>query len=209
MILKSIKNIIFDLGGVIINIEPQKTYDAFLQLSGNILNQNNDSLDSIELFSQYERGVISTSEFIKNIQHQYCPNASPKEIIDAWNAILLDIPQERNDLLLQLKSKYNTFLLSNTNELHRLEIDKQVQDNFSLNGLNAYFQKAYFSYEMKLQKPEDEIFLQILKEQNILPEETLFIDDTPKHLNTANRLGIKTFKATSEENINSLFQEFN
>ncbi len=206
MVPNSVKNIIFDLGGVIINIKPQNTYDAFEKLIGSPINQQNLPVDHYPIFSEFERGTLSSETFLNQFRSEFNINVSDTEIIHAWNAMLLDIPSERHELLLKLKKDYNLFLLSNTNEIHRLYIDQLIRDEYAQDGLNTYFKKTFTSYELNLQKPEDAIFTQVLNDQNLIANETLFIDDTEIHLKTAQKLGIQTILASEMQDMMRIFE---
>ena len=206
MIPKSIKNIIFDLGGVIIDIDPELTFKAFEKLSSSIMFSTTGALDTCPFFSNFERGLMSSDDFIGELLKLCEDDTTEMEVLDSWNAILLDISKEKRDLLLQLKSEYNIVLLSNTNEIHRLWIDDFIEANFSDNGLHSWFNEVYTSYELNLQKPEPEIFKYVLNHKNLVAEETLFIDDTEKHIKSAQNLGIQTILATESNTIIQIFE---
>jgi glucose-1-phosphatase len=190
--MAAIKNIIFDLGGVILNIDFKKTEEAFAALGFKDFSQYITQFHITQLFEDYETGKIEDPAFIKGIQ-QLCPHpVSASAIVHAWNALLLDFPPERIALLRKLKSHYRTFLLSNTNALHY----KSFQDNlFQQSGcyLEDLFEKAYYSQIAKMRKPNAEIFQLVLDENGLNPSETLFIDDTASNLTGAETVGLQTF----------------
>jgi putative hydrolase of the HAD superfamily len=186
-----IQHVIFDLGGVIVNIDPQLTARAFSDLSGT------DPVDIIELhnsanfFSAYETGRISDEQFRNEIR-RFLKKEIPDEQIDqAWGALLLDVPPEKVQMLAQARNHYNTYLLSNTNHIHRLKFCRTFRD---LTGreLDEYFKKVYYSYEMGKRKPDEDIFMQVLEENQLVPAETLLVDDSIPNIETARKLGLKT-----------------
>ncbi|MDQ3046875.1 MAG: HAD family phosphatase [Bacteroidota bacterium] len=188
--LNKYKNIIFDLGGVIFNIDYHLSTQAFASLDL----KNFDSLFSqakqTQLFDRYEKGLISSVEF-RNELRTFYGNDLPDEKIDhCWNALLLDLPKERLDLLKKLKTSHRTFLLSNTNEIHMMAIYAYLHDIYGISDLSAYFEKVYLSYEINMRKPDQEIFQHVLNENGLLAEETLFIDDSAQHVESAKKLGI-------------------
>lgn len=207
MKLTGIKNIIFDLGAVIINIDPERSRKSLDNISGG--NYENDMKELMEgnFFEQYEKGEISTNDFVNTLAEALMQNASESEIKRIWNMTLLDIPKARVDILTRAKKDYNTFLLSNTNDLHIEAIYKMLEEEYNMPNLDSLFDKVYLSYELGLRKPEPEIFRKVLNDNNLKPEETLFIDDSEEHTTAAERLGIRVYHLTSEENLEDLFNE--
>jgi len=186
------KNIIFDLGVVLLNIDFQKTMDAFKNLGADNINEIFSGYAQYDFFDEFEKGSITPDEFRNEIR-KFIKQDSTDEMIDnAWNAMILDFPKERINFLLSCKGKYRTFLLSNTNAIHFPIYNNQLKEKFHINDLSDLFEKAYYSYRLGLRKPDKEIFEMVLKENNLNPEETLFIDDSPAHIATADKLKIKT-----------------
>jgi epoxide hydrolase-like predicted phosphatase len=202
-----IKNIIFDLGGVIINIDYNLTANAFEQMGISNFKELFSQAQQSHLFDLYEKGQISSAEFRieikKIIGHHYTDEAIDK----AWNALLLDIPPNRLTLLDSVKTKYNTFLLSNTNDIHIETFNGYLKQTFGINNLENYFNKLYLSYKVGMRKPDAEIFELVLSENNLVPEETLFIDDSIQHIESAKKLGIQAYWLdVKNESIIELFQ---
>lgn len=187
-----IKNIIFDLGGVIINIDYSLLIEAFSKIGLPHFEAYFSQKEQKKLFDLYEKGMISSQDFREELKKQCKPGTTDAAIDSAWNAMLLDLPKERLDLLLHIKGKHRTFLLSNTNEIHMIFINSYLQKQFEINSLNGHFEKVYLSYEVKMRKPDTEIFELILNQNNLEEEETLFIDDSAQHIESANSLGIST-----------------
>ena len=187
-----IKNIVFDFGGVLYDIDFKKTFDAFEQLGftnfENMFSQHNAN----ELFQNLETGKISPEEFYFYIKKIAPKPITNEQIKDAWNALLLGFRQSSMQYLLELKHKYNLYLLSNTNTIHYNYFTNQLQQQTQFTSLDSFFTKAYYSQNIGRRKPDVETFEFILEDANIKAEETLFIDDTHGNLPNAAILGIKT-----------------
>ncbi len=193
----SIKNLIFDLGGVIINIDFDLTMRA-LQAYTNIQLGVGAYLGKNEIFYNYETGKINSGEFITQIKEKYQLNATNEQIIHAWNALLLDIPTKYVELLLSLKSKYKIFILSNTNPIHIEGVEAILAQSSQIKHLSELCDKVYLSYEMGKAKPEIAIYEQVVNENNLNPEETLFFDDSEINLAGAQKVGIQTMLISSK-----------
>ena len=202
--LKEIKNIIFDLGGVIINLNPPSSILAFQELLKDTYSEMEKELHLKEVLDKFEIGEISSEDFISFFK-VYNPKLIDQEIIDAWNRMLLDIPEERLNLIESLTNNYRVFLLSNTNEIHLKFIDKYVNLNFQMNSISAPFEKAYYSHLMGLRKPNPKIFETIIEDKNLLPSQTLFIDDSEQHILIAKKLNLKTHHLLESETILDIF----
>lgn len=162
----------------------------------------------LQLNNQYEKGEISTDSFVKGYLNTY-PNLTKEAFVTAWNSILKDLPTYRLEFLQQLKKegKYRLFLLSNTNDLHINWVKSNVEfyDKFK-----ACFEKFYLSYEMNLRKPEAAIFQYVLNQNQLVPAETLFIDDTEEHILSAKSLGIHTWHLDPKaDDVSQLFSKVN
>lgn len=188
----AIKNIIFDLGGVILNIDFTITQRAFARLGMPNVDETFGQHLQIGFFDKYDRGEIDAASFINHVISLMPRGTSEQAVIDAWNAMLFDLPPNRFELLQSLKGKYRTFLMSNTNTIHYDAYTKIVMDQYGISNLDALFDKAYYSFHIGMRKPESRFFETILFENNLIPDETLFIDDTPSNLLPAEALGIHT-----------------
>jgi len=192
-VLKNFKNIIFDLGGVIIDLDFQAAYGAFSTLSGLSLHEVKQRVFSFTEFIEYEKGLTSSQEFRIQIKELFQISVSDEAVDRAWCAMLGRIPLERLALLKRLQGKYRTFALSNTNDIHANKFDSIVEESLGSAVLfKAHFESVYYSHEMKMRKPDEEIYLAVLNDQGLRPEETLFIDDTLKNVQAAASLGIQT-----------------
>jgi glucose-1-phosphatase len=207
MLLNGIKNIIFDLGGVIINIRFQLALDAFQKLSksGKVLEFTQRQQSG--LFDAYETGRISDAEFRAGLREQYDIEATDAEIDEAWNALLLDIPEERIHLLRELGNKYRLFLLSNTNAIHLVRFNQIVAESFTIPDLDSLFEKTYYSHLIGQRKPDAVVFEQILAQNNLEAAETLFVDDSIQHIEGTKAVGLKTLFLAPPLTINEAFKD--
>ena len=182
-----IKNIIFDFGDVFINLDKQIVFREMLKFGGT----PNLSPELVDLNNRYEVGQISSEQFISRLSAIY-PSASPTEITNIWNGMLLDFPDERLHFIEDLarQKAYRLFLLSNTNALHIEHVEKLMgSDKF--NRFKNAFEKFYLSHEIKLRKPTSAIYQFVLEENGLKAEETFFIDDTQENTHAAEKLGIR------------------
>lgn len=202
----NLKNIIFDLGGVVLNINYQLTEIAFSKIGLHNFSELYSQSKQNFLFDGFEKGIISPNEFRKELKSFFNHPISEEEIDFAWNSMLLDLPKERVDLLLELKKKYRTFLLSNSNAIHYDVYTKNLQKDYQINSLGDLFEKDYFSFRLHMRKPDEEIFLHVLNDAGIIPAETLFIDDSIQHIETAKKLGIIVYLLEKKESILDLFE---
>ena len=202
-----IKNIIFDLGGVIINLDIQKTIHEFNKLSNKSFETIYTQLQQSPIFDQFDKGEISERDFFDVLKKSLENDISNEELLFAWNAMLLDFPKHRLELLEKLKSNYRLFLLSNTNETHVLEFEKSLFQSHGYQNLEPFFEKVYYSCRMNMRKPNTTIFEFVLKENNLLAQETLFIDDSPQHVEGALNLGINAILLPKHKEVESLLKD--
>jgi putative hydrolase of the HAD superfamily len=205
--LNDFENIIFDLGNVIIDLDIEATDRGFKAIFKDKYDEVFNSLNERCVFNRYEKGEITSAEFIQTIK-AFHPVISEKQIVDAWNAMLLNIPRGRFEILEQLKGKHRTFCLSNTNHIHIDWINKYLESGFNLKDLNPFFEKVYYSHLIGMRKPDVEIFDFVLNQNDLDPKKTLFIDDTKGHLEGAEKLGIKTYHMTPNRSIEKLFEGY-
>jgi HAD superfamily hydrolase (TIGR01509 family) len=203
--MKKCKTIIFDLGAVILNINYQNTIDEFTKLGVNNAATFYSKKVQTNLFNQIETGMISSNEFLKALQKE-TKNANINQVEKAWNAMLLDLPEERIQLIEKLKNNYSIYLLSNTNAIHIDAIKKQLGKRKWL-AFCKLFDKMYLSHELGLRKPDVKIFEYILNEQKLKAEEVFFIDDSPQHIASAKKIGIHCHHLLDDENIITLFPD--
>lgn len=187
-----IKNIIFDLGGVVLNIDFQLSAQAFQKLGIKDFESLYSRAVQDSLFEDLEMGLISAKEFRNEIRLLSKLPLSDNEIDNAWNAIILDFPIKRLNLIKQISTNYSCYLLSNTNKIHYDVYQQDLKKQHGINGLESLFIKTWLSHELKMRKPNLDIFMHALNNANLIPEETLFIDDSIQNIEAANKLGIKT-----------------
>ena len=202
--MNKIRNIIFDYGNVIFTIDFIRAQHSFTELGVKNVEHFFSHKGHDSLFDQFEQGLISSSEFRDGIRKVTgIKSLSDAEIDKAWNSLLIGVPEPNHDLLLKVKEKYRTFLLSNNNEIHYNWIMDYLQREHRLDSNAVFFEKDYYSHLMKMRKPNREIFEFVMRENNLNPKETLFIDDSPQHLKTADMLGLNTHLLTADETLES------
>ena len=203
--MKKCKAIIFDLGAVILNINYQNTIDEFTKLGVKNAATFYSKKVQTDLFNLIETGMISSYEFLKALQNE-TKNANIIQVEQAWNAMLLDLPEKRLELIKKLKKNYTIYLLSNTNAIHINAFKNQLGNKKWL-AFCELFKKMYLSHELGLRKPDVKIFEYILKEQKLKAEEVFFIDDSPQHIASAKKIGIHCHHLLDDENITDLFPD--
>ena len=187
-------HIIFDLGGVLINLDTQRTLKAFQALAPDA-DFNWSEMYHHPVALQYEQGLISDDEFRQGIRDILQKDISDEQIDTAWNAMILDFPEDRFDLLSRLSEHYTLLLLSNTNDIHlRFVHDKILALGFE--SLDQHFTRAHYSHRMKMRKPDAIIYQTLLAENKLDPGQSLFIDDNPYNIESAAALGIHTHHLT-------------
>ncbi|MCA1764029.1 MAG: HAD family hydrolase [Cryomorphaceae bacterium] len=192
-----IRNIIFDLGGVLLNIEYDRTVDAFKKLGLKEPEKAFTKEVQAGIFQKFEKGQISSREFV-NVLSKHMLGASQAQIVDAWNALLGDFPIERYHFLSQLAEKYQLFVLSNTNAIHETAFQKIIEKSVGWEKFKSLFAGIAYSHNLGERKPNPEIFLKVLSINEISADETIFIDDTKEHVESASKLGIKSLHLENE-----------
>ena len=195
-----IKNLIFDFGDVFINLDKKGAMENVLKLLK--IDGLSDEIHAINAL--YEQGLIDTDEFLEFYLDNFA-NLDKDSILEAWNSILKDFPNHRLDYIQKLanEKKYKLILLSNTNELHI----NWIKENFDFyEQFKSNFDAFYLSHEIQLRKPNANIYEFVLDENNIKPEESLFIDDTEENIISASKLGIHTWHINPEtDDVTSMF----
>lgn len=187
-----IKNILFDFGGVLFNLNFNKTFDAFHKLGFGNFEEMYSQFTANPLFEELETGKISDHTFYETLQAAAPGPVSHTQIKDAWNAMLLGFRKTSLDYLHILKKDYNLFLLSNTNAIHYDFFTGLLKWETGYDNLDDFFTKAYYSHLIGFRKPDVEAFEYILNDAGITAGETLFIDDTYTNFPNAKLLGITT-----------------
>ncbi len=190
--IQGIKHIIFDLGGVLLNIDYKRTEQAFIDLGFHNFPQLYSQLQQTSLFDDFETGKITSATFIQSIRAVAEKPLAEHDIINAWNAMLLDFPLRRLQLLQQLRLYYDLLLLSNTNEIHETAFNQILLSNHGMPNLGVFFDKVYLSHKIGMRKPGADVFKKILDDNGFNAAQTLFIDDSPQHIEGAKSAGIQT-----------------
>jgi HAD superfamily hydrolase (TIGR01509 family) len=188
--MENVKNIIFDLGGVILDIDVKKTLLAFSDLGLKNIHEYFGHGFAASFFSDHEAGRISDEVFLNEIKKLFPGDLNDEALIEAWNALLLYFPPERIALLRALRKKYRLFLFSNTNAIHHQKFSEIYRETFT-GELEHLFEKAYYSHVLGFRKPETTGFELIIRENGLNPKETLFVDDALINVEGAIKAGLK------------------
>ncbi len=201
------KAIIFDLGGVLFNINYQLTADAFKALGLKEFDTLYSQAAQEGLFDDFETGKSAPSEFRSRLRHWVGNQVTDDQIDSAWNAMLLGMPSIRLELLNELKKHYRLFLLSNTNEIHLKSVFRIMQEQLGVPDLSGPMEKQYYSCRVGLRKPDPEIFRLVLEENGLSPATTLFIDDSIQHIQGARLVGLNAHHLKPGEAVERLFSD--
>jgi putative hydrolase of the HAD superfamily len=191
--LKGIRNIVLDLGGVILDLDVNRSIESLIEL-GLPGEENLDIIFSkYPFFLQFETGRISPDEFIDAMTAQLGDHAPREEIVEAWNAMILGFKPEIINLLTRLRKRYRLFLLSNTNALHEVYYNDILHLKHGISNLTDIFEKVYYSHDVNMRKPDHEIFRHVLADSRLNVSETLYVDDTEVHVKAAMDLGMHAY----------------
>jgi len=205
MINNSKEAIIFDLGGVLLNLDYDLTEKAFISLGMTNFGESYSQLQQTHLFDRYEIGEISSFHFVNRLLDLLPPGTTANQVVHAWNAMILDFPVERLHFLEELSKKHRLFLLSNTNDLHIDAVRRALEKTVGHKNLEQYFEKTYFSSAIGMRKPDSKIFEFVCSENKLDPAKTVFIDDSPQHIEGAKSAGIEAFLLEKNQEVSSLF----
>jgi glucose-1-phosphatase len=205
--LNGIRNIIFDLGGVLLNIDPKKTIEAFGQLGMEQLVGDKGLSYDHDIFYQMEQGQISPDEFRKGVLELLPKPVSFQQIDAAWTAMLLDFPAIRVELVKNLRKDFKIYLFSNTNAIH---VEKFHSIFRNQHGFEVFtlFDKDFYSNEIGFRKPMPEAYQEIIRLSGINPEESLFIDDSLQNVESAIASGLKGYWLEPSQKVEEIFQEY-
>lgn len=198
---EKIENIIFDLGGVIFDLNYLLTERAFENLGakefGNVYSQAKQQV----LFDDWEKGKIQPHEFRQKLNTILNINVSDDHFDNAWNAMLLGWPKEKLDFIQSLKGKYRLFLLSNTNVIHFKRVFEMLKEQHGLDSVDSYFEKTYYSHLIHKRKPDAAIFKHVIRENNLDPAVTLFIDDSIQHVEGGQKARLNVYHLKKGQSI--------
>lgn len=188
--MKEIKNIIFDFGGVLFNIDYKLTERALSELIQRPFSFNGVPGLSRTL-NQYETGKINTETFIWKIQKFCSDEVQGRDVMTAWNGMLLSIPKTRLEFLIKLRETYKVYLLSNINEMHAAFADRYIKKNYGMDQWQTQcFDKVYYSHLIHNRKPNKSVYNYVIEDAKIIPSESIFIDDLSANVNAAKLAGL-------------------
>ena len=202
---KKIRNIVFDLGGVLVDLDFKAAINGLQEAGFANVKEQLLAFDRNGIFQKFELGEMSADEFRTAIRENSTIELTDEEVDNLWNAMLLEIPREKLELILELRGKYMVYLLSNTNSIHW---DHVCKNAFNYRGFRVedYFEETFLSYEMHLAKPDKAIFEKVLHDANLLAEETLFIDDSEANCKAAQEVGIHAHHYHVGDDLSKIFE---
>lgn len=185
--------LLFDFGGVIINIDLERTKNAFAYHGIKNVESWFKASAQNETLNSFETGKISAGKFIERVLTTANVTMTDESFIANWNALLLDIPLERISLMQKLKPHYKLYMLSNINSIHAKQCNQILNETSGIEDVKTLFDKVYFSYEIGLRKPDKLCFQYVLDDLSINPDHVLFFDDNTENIATAKAMGIQSF----------------
>jgi putative hydrolase of the HAD superfamily len=207
--MKHIKNIIFDLGGVLLDIDVNRTLRSFDQLGVSEEQLKEVYKQPDNFFFLFERGEINADEFRNKFRSLTNNHLTNKQIDNAWSAMVVGFQEEIVELLKYLAKDYKLFLLSNTNEIHVPVYTRQFKKSSGGITFEGIFSKIYYSHIMQLSKPNPAIYSFVLKDSGIDPEESIFIDDLLQNVNVANETGLPAHQLKENDTLKDVLQQYN
>ena len=205
--LNGIRNIIFDLGGVLLNIDPKKTIEAFGKLGMEQLVGDKGLSYDHEIFYLMEQGKITPEEFRNGVRELLPKEVSDEEIDAAWTAMLLDFPAIRVGLVKNLRKDFKIYLFSNTNAIHVAKYHSIFRNQHGFE-VSTLFEKDFYSNEVGYRKPSAESYQEIIRLSGINPAESLFIDDSLQNVDAAIASGLNGFWLEPGQTVENLFQKY-
>jgi putative hydrolase of the HAD superfamily len=200
--MQKIRAIIFDLGGVILNLDQEKTLRAFKRLGADLDMMNLEST----VFTDFETGKTDANGFRNEIRKRMKGPLHEQVIDDAWNAMLLDLPLSRIEIIESLKKKYKVYLLSNTNEIHFTYLQQQLMKEGIIERWNNLFDKQFLSYQIGHRKPDQEVYRYLTNDISIEPRQCIFIDDSQVNIRAATQAGLHTIWSKHPINDSTLLE---
>lgn len=204
--------LIFDLGGVLLNLDFNKSLDAFIKLGfKNVehemfrLLRSQPAGDDESVFHLYEKGEISSGQFRDELRKFAKKDIKDEDIDRAWTAMLLDLHESNIRLLIKLQKSFRLFLLSNTNAIHIETLHNRNQNGKSYSSLVGLFEKVYYSHEVGMRKPDSEIFDHVIDDSGLIADSSLFIDDSIHNVEGARSVGLKAYHHTAGASLDKVF----
>ena len=187
-----IRNLIFDFGNILFDLDLDKIPQSFSRLLGQQYSAALERLHRHRIFDLYETGGISTPDFVETLRYAADPPLTEAQVVGSWNSIFLEMPSQRFEMLLQLRQRYNVFLISNINDLHERWIADYMAREHNIHDFEAtYFDGVYYSHLIRLRKPNREIYEYVLADAELVPEECVFFDDMEINVEAARQVGIQ------------------
>lgn len=205
--MQPLKNLIFDIGDVIVDIDYMVTIAEFQKLAIVDFSEIVSYSKQNHIFDLFETGKVSAAQFHDALKPFLKPNTSDEQITAAWNSILIHYPEQKIDLLRTLKQRYKTFALSNINEIHVDSLNVAAREKFGVDSFGVFFHHAYYSNEVGFRKPDKAIYEFVLQKENLIPEETFFVDDKAENVEAAKALGIRAYQLTDRNKLEALLAE--
>ena len=202
-----IKNLLLDMGGVILDVSYHKVVETFKSYGIENFDKIYTQAKQVPIIDTFEEGNCTIAEFRDGIRKLLQTPITDEQIDKAWFSMILNLQKEIIQLLGVLKLKYKLYLFSNTNELHIEFLKKDFEKQLGFDLFSCVFNKAYFSNEIHRRKPHPESFQFVLDDAGIKAEETLFIDDSPQHLEGAKQIGLNTYWLTNGETLIDLYDK--
>lgn len=206
--MNEIKNIVFDLGGVLMNIDFKRTFDAFEIIGYRGAEQAFQDPEINRLCMDFETGVYCSIEMRRKFRELTGFKCTDLQFDNAWNALLIDFPPEHIKRVQQLAKKYKTYLLSNTNPIHAKHFNAELEKHFGIESMDHLLDKAWYSHNLGLRKPDERIFQKVLKASRLNPTETVFIDDGEMNVRVAESLGMRGIYVAGEFTVMEALKEF-
>jgi epoxide hydrolase-like predicted phosphatase len=203
--ISEVKNIIFDWGGVITDLNLDSVIEAFKNLGYHHFDEAFTQDMDRNYFLRFETGKIQETEFLKILHQHLNRDVTDQQILEAWYAILGDLPAERWTILTEVKKTYRIFLLSNTNSLHVSYYSRKLEKQYGKNGFERLFEKVYYSHQLGMRKPDRNIFKYVLQDSRLVPHETFFIDDNPENITAAREFGIIAYHLAAPATLTDIF----
>ena len=197
----NINTIIFDLGGVIVNLNEGATVEELVRLAPARAQTIEQAYKHAQFFKSYEMGLMTDEEFRTCIRELLGVDVRDQEIDTAWNAMLGDIPVERLQLMTRLRSRYNVMVLSNTNAIHVKSFNQTIQQVSGKPDLTSFADRVFFSHELNLRKPHVEIYQKVIELAGIVAHEAIFLDDKLDNLNGARQAGLRTLHIAKPDDV--------
>ncbi len=203
----AIENIIFDFGGVILDIDPQLTINELVKLGYHSKEKLNSKDFYLNVIRKFERGIYTPEIFRDKLRDYLQLELTDQQVDDAWNALLFDIPRERIEVIEKVKKNYPIFLLSNSNEIHYDLYVRDLQLRFGYREFDELFNKSYFSFDLHMCKPDPDVYSFVIYQEHLNPAHTLFVDDREENLEGARKVGLRTYLLAEPERIRDIFDE--